>query len=594
MSIQTYKIKAFPKGKWWIRWIDHISQDEGQSSTPRIEVALEPYTLDGIHSREKDKALIKNQTERRYISIMVSSIPGLHIGAIFNDGIYVDNLFTLEQHFSATLENEGQPIAATSLKNFKPDWWNDRYPYCLINKGEYPLGKFSKSYCLEFTSGAETVILPCYELLRAFYAPSSVIALPLFSEPWTTESAINHIVQSDRTGVLANGEYQVVLRKNIKDDYRYRAAHLTLNPYGKACAEQIYSHYTNSKDGHQIKVSWPFNTPTISFKGNITILQREPSTKWLVTRITGITWPQPYPKVHFDRTNSGNIGEQQTSTNKPKPYLNVPKPNHQSLDDIPAISAGEDPESSTAPNHLATPGLLWTQLPDSEKIEKLHSFKYEGDAVANVSTDNNTSISTGKPSREQINSSKADMQQEKRRPVSNRFKEAIWMLKQLQEKKAIQSWQVFEPDKKRHYRGDYPVWPFPRLYKNIDTNEKVAINWSYLDRSDMTARCAFIASIQLHNGRTLYFIEIECRVNEGGFRSCLLYATNDNPITINVIKVILLRIAVNRGVFSSIKPFIEDNFPELNIIDFKHTYDKKTGNPSLNLISQKLSLLVNA
>ncbi len=266
----------------------------------------------------------------------------------------------------------------------------------------------------------------------------------------------------------------------------------------------------------------------------------------------------------------------------------MPKPNHQSLDDIPAISAGEDPESSTAPNHLSAPGLLWTQLPDSEKIEKLHSFKYEGDAVANIPTDNNTSISTGKPSGDQTNTSKADMQQEKRRPVSNRFKEAIWKLKKLQEKKIIQSWQVFEPDKKRHYRGDYPVWPFPCLYKNTDTDEKVVINWSYLGRNDMTARCAFITSIQLYNGRTVYFIEIECRITENGFRSCLIHTTDKDSVTIDTIKAILLRIAINKGIFSKVRFFVADNFPELDIIDFKHTYDKKTDNPSLKLISKNL------
>ncbi len=88
------------------------------------------------------------------------------------------------------------------------------------------------------------MILPCFEIFRALYAPHEEIALALLTGPWDLQWP--QVANPDHTCILPDGNWQIGLRRRILNMHAPLLANLILSPAGKAAANGVYSGWPRS------------------------------------------------------------------------------------------------------------------------------------------------------------------------------------------------------------------------------------------------------------------------------------------------------------------------------------------------------------
>lgn len=557
------RIEEFPKdGRlWWVRWVDRYFVPQRGTATPWVEVVLSPLhvPLDEIRSLNLKQTVTATEALHP-IRLFTGYIPRLALGTVFRDGVEVACLPLQTMRINAEAVHLATHGVMDELSR-KPSWWT--FPYRVINRRDYYLAGFLKSHAVVVTSERMTIVLPCHEVFRTMYAPDSEIALALTSGPW--EMTKTRVLERSETGIRADGRWQIVLRKRIRNEFANVLANLCLNKAGKAGANGIYTALLASDGPGCMKVPMPFDISRLQMEARGIWLDDDPR-KFLALQISSMTWPIDVETV-YRRQNSGDKGKIQTPIDKPKPYAtNGAKPSPDGEGFINANS-NEDPSASSASTNFSLPSLRWRNAPKLEKEEKLESFVYVG--IPTEDEDHTLAgVSAGTEWHGETSSGSATYSQE-RRDHSLRFAEVVEMLDRLKAAGEIEQWKCIPHPRPRLVVGGLSVWHFPTKV----TGAKKTPGFCYLDRDGKRLRSALVCEIH-YRGSTAYWLELEVGQSGGGFRSLVFSVAAPDP-TASIL--LLLNIAaLNRGVW----PHIDDLVMETGLTWAEfwiHSYIGKAG-----------------
>ncbi len=177
----------------------------------------------------------------------------------------------------------------------------DRLPKELAEDAEY------EGYFVHFK--AENLVVPCYEIFRAFYSRDSKFVQWYFNDHFGQPDRF--LYNPKRGGLnLATGHAMLWLRQWVDDRYARFVAHFAFSETAMSAAQSTRSHYLKpEKDGHSRLIALPH------FNGNwrVSFLQvpdTTPNPPLIVVRqITGCDWFPAFRKLNWDRDNDARKPE---------------------------------------------------------------------------------------------------------------------------------------------------------------------------------------------------------------------------------------------------------------------------------------------
>lgn len=459
-------------------------------------------------SEPKEETLAQEgQPTKKILRMSVGMAPRLVLGAVFEDGVQVGYLPFQEIAFTVpATPPQTQVLKALDLfpGNAPPDW-NSSHPFRILNRFDYNLDQFAYSSCI--VSRAErTLILPCWEAFRAFYARETVLANKLVSGSW--ESSLNDLIRRENTAIDSEGRWQIHLKNGISDASAFLLANLILNPVGRRLANQIHDvHGHSQKRSRPIRTPFPFCDP-IDIKVRCLRLRHEPPI-YLGMQITEATWPGPIDIVVLrDQAAQLTDGSSQAEAT-PQPRTRIPRPPDQPI----PIDSDHTPDGSTDSARFTPIGISWRNEPQIHRERRIST----GSSGRFMVTCDELSAQAAAPGPEGSGTkgfANADYQAEPK-GKHNRFEELARALNQLQRDKSIVAWRAVPSVAGQGKRGDHPVWTFAPV--RLPKQNRYS-NWTFLEPAG--TRSALVCEI-IVDSCDLYWLEIELKRANEGYQSFL-------------------------------------------------------------------------
>lgn len=551
MSDKIDRIVEFPQDNqlWWIRWVDKYEPKIGRTGSASVKVLLSKITnnhsIDSL-SLFNSTDLAWQETKLSFKTIATGAVPRLMIGAIFQNGIHVGDLpsKTEKFNFMSGRDYHGVHEAGESLAHITLPWMERKgIEFKPLGMNQYILGEFSRSKCLVFKQGDEYIIIPCHEIFRVLYAPQQELAQAITGGAWNM--SWHKVANPEKTGAREDGIWQICLRKSIKDTFAPALAHLIIDPEGLSAANAISSHFLADKNnadyektGRRMHAVIPFAWENLTIIGEFIVLNKKP-VRYLCLRLTGINFPFPHPMLLF-RDNPGH-GEVRVPADRQNPHP-VRKLN-ESADGVVPVASDEDPDAGSHPIEIEVKGTLFINEPKIEKYKNPESFTYQGHNFA-ITDQEYDGASPGIGTYGRTNKVRTSYSAAGQTERSPRFTKITEMLDRLKRQNRIQHWKVISPPDSGSSRGDARVWLFP--IRNPSTYNGKKIAWAYLDGGTKERRAALLCAAQVDD-RTLYWLEIETRPNEG-FTSWLFVPQYEGEAVEDFFAQVLLVCAMERGV----------------------------------------------
>ncbi len=548
MPSESFQIEGFPKDgrRWWIRAVDHVHTMHKSTATPSVEVLLSkiPEELDQqlLESRSRkgpdqvalSREILKQAASSAVCRVHVGTFPCLRIGSIFRDGVYNGRLPSIRRSFTLDLSEPQKNLQTfdSVSESLRPPWWNPKTNHRVLNFSEYPLFDnenrtydFRTGKCAVYTSNSQALVVPCSEIFRAFYAPTSEFARALLSGPWKKRR--NRIVAMEDTGVEHDGSWTVILRKEIADDYLLFAANLAVSECGVDAAIEVHATMMGdqTKRPASLHARIPFKAteftvdvdciPLVESKGGL--------TKYLALEVTGMTWPYPGIKIRKGRDNDGRTGAVRLNSSKPPPFEGRPGSNERrrgSSAPIP-ITSEEDPGDTGGIVRFKVSGLECSNPPIIDQLPKYLSYKYLGDPKP-PQDDPKDLTSTGNPQPGAGGADQSSLDHSRTIDAPDRFLEIVKSFEIMLEKGLISDWRTIS-GKYVGFRDDLPVWLFPRIFFS-DEGIPRASRWSWLEEIG-APRSALVCRITVGDA-DVYWVETEVLGGDGR-RSVIVNAPSD-------------------------------------------------------------------
>lgn len=565
-------IEGFPNdgGCWVIKWIDEFRLAHARTRSTSVVVMLQllpyPSAADLVKLNPTDcPGLLgkKNGGEWPkfvFAKVLIGSLPLLTIGSVFQNQVKVGELPWLLRRLSflpGQLDEE--EVEAGQLVTPPKDWPKE-FPYRMLNPSEYvglidhkksELGQvsFTKSRLAIAVrrSGRheEIFIIPRTTIFKAFYAPHSEIAKVFAGAPWTTSLpgviCLSDLESGLRTeSINDDKQWNIILQTLVPHEFAYLLAVLMFDRYGRTCAEAIYTKSLQDRNGAPL-APWyasariPYRAIREPFSLSVKCLQlrhrfykdeegqsRE-IRKFLVTEISGSSWPTHYPIIGWEKANSGETSANSEAVELPRPYQARPRSKESNLDT--KIDAEHD--AHTASSVTTIRGGEWNWLegtPPKIKLVKESSKRYQGKHVE--VDDPSDVVSTGAQTSESATVSKGEAKTLSRVPNA-RFEQIMRVFDMLVEDKTISAALPRGPRRQGQStdRNGHPCWRF------IDEETRTRglrprAGWRLLERGgpgmrDAIYRTALVVELEI-DGAPHYWFEIECRPKETGYTSTLL------------------------------------------------------------------------
>lgn len=523
------KLGAMPKGKWWIRAVGKITipKYSSKSVTPNIEVLIEKLPDDCSRDSLNIKEVLRSSNpQRESVGVGIGSVPQLIIGGVYVDQKLVGQIAKQEVTLTLQLQQNRGGYRATSIIPGAPHWWSPQYPYTAIAKSEYELGNYSDIPVHVFQQGGNTYIIPDHELFRNFFAPTSDLAKAILMDGFWGEKSINRLINTKISSIDEHGVARIVLRNGISLGHSPIVGNLCLTDFGKACVNQIY---TNRIRTQYITAEIPFDTQALKIKATVIPL-RNSFSKYLVTQITSITWPEDYVVKHwYHVSETSNARGQEVKTGGGcKPFGNMPPPSTATGISQTTIIE-EEPNIGGPKIILDTATTFWQNFPEPKKLAKQVSYEYEDKERKKPPrpTDN---VSTGQGKSGNQNIGKADVNTpiDTEIPLSDELSDIAIFIQSLTKLDKIKSAALTVPEPITLLRGSMAVWPMTLCYGKTRSGKRSYSAWSYLKRDPNRFRCALVFQIIYSIDKTsdaeipIYWIEVEKRETEKGFCAFLM------------------------------------------------------------------------
>lgn len=549
--------------------------------------------------------------EFRECLIQASTLPLVHSGFIFKAkelvGVLPGKSYVLKLP-AGRLDSTLQHVSDSSPP---PRGWDTNFPHFALNNYELAEVKrrFPRSQFYIYHDTDVDFIVPCQVIFQTFYAPDTQMARAFTSGPWH-ETAKQAIYFGETKGGLRTcipegiRQWNIIIETRVKDMFARHLAILWWDEYAKACAEEIYARAIQER-GPNITGSWhsraklPFSNKSpirLQFVG-CQLRQWSPQennarARILVTRIIGSEEPFYIPPIHWQRVNSGEKGMERVIEDAAAPYQDTQETDEfDRPDEHSTVSANRDASAKTTLQSLGIATFGWKYPKEMTKLKKQKSGVYEQGGIGSSDIQENSSTGVVNYQNDSLGQLEAHVLI---RDAVNRFTHLLEALLMLKEQDKIDDYFVIPPESTSilELRGELSCWNF--LTDVERSSGKIAKRGWHILRDAASKgnreglkkrpeiRTALIVEI-LIKGEKLYWIEIECKVNEA-FRSPVI-ALIDSPGESYFIDVLQgIALAKGVGVDKKIPPLMKEIGG--NMACYRHCYHSQNSAnldmPSIN------------
>lgn len=372
-----------------LTWFGAVRRNPQVESEPLIEAVFTPLRPEAWSARELDPGTDLDPSQSRRIDLGVGLLPGLYPGQIWEAGLHVRTAQLQRETFrkleittrTARIVSDGSrvdvPLSGGSV----------RIP--IIPYKQYPLVRPHRSAnnghgarCLSVrTENPDTrVLIPCVEIIRFYYASSTVLSrevftgfLPLPSPAPKRGDPLRHLTElyNNKPEVTwrlpdhRSGEAHVRLRKRMLDRDAPMIARLRFSEIcrGRAIRVQESIIENGLKSGVPVPTAWPaFEGQTdLRVRGlwlRTTVEERE-IAYFLVFRIESCSSPFPFGSLIFTRDNAGGANRDGVRDPKAPPQFRQSKPRGSISD---PVRQNEEPSNETALQETSLSDARFTAL----------------------------------------------------------------------------------------------------------------------------------------------------------------------------------------------------------------------------------------
>lgn len=374
-SPHSFSFNAFPNDNRLYRlyWGGEIQLPNSQDESSLVYVWLREIDINGKYT---------NPTSRRIV-LSSGAIPRLHIGSLWRaQAPYANRSIPEPQllEFEIEAQPTWQPVQAGARNHAagKGNWGGS---HAWINPSDYLLritedgrqvkaGYNSWVVPMRTVDGVE-IIVPCFEIFRAFYAGSSELAWRLLSAPWPTIS--HRFIKSAKfinspdglSGLLidpAPGLGQGVVRS---------VAALISSEAARQGANNISSHLLYEAQKHGQQTAWIHAVPPFintRFRMNVRVQKFASRDGYLVTKIENTSYPSDIKHIEFlqDIYEDDPLNIQNASDEEPPEGIPHQKENLQHAQ----INQAGDRRPTSGRFHINTRGDLWLDPPALSKVPR--------------------------------------------------------------------------------------------------------------------------------------------------------------------------------------------------------------------------------
>jgi hypothetical protein len=376
-SPHSFSFNAFPNDNriYRLYWGGEIQLPNSQDESSLVYVWLREIDINGKY--------ILNTTDARRVVLSSGAIPRLHIGSLWRaQAPYTSRAIPESQllEFEIEAQPTWQPVRA-GARNHAAGKGNWGESHAWINPSDYLLRITEDARQVKAgynawvvpmrTVGGVEVIVPCFEIFRAFYAGSSEMAWRLLSAPWPTIShrfikTAEFIKGPDGLpGLLidpAPGLGQGVVRS---------IAALVSSIAARQGANNVSSHLLHEAQEHGQKTAWIHAVPPFintRFRMNARVQKFASRDGYLVTKIENASYPSDIRHIEFlqDIYEDDPLNIQNVSDEDPSEGIPHQKENLQHAQ----INQAGDRRPTSGRFYINTGSDLWLDPPIVEKIAR--------------------------------------------------------------------------------------------------------------------------------------------------------------------------------------------------------------------------------
>jgi hypothetical protein len=298
-SEQVPEFEAFPPGVYRLAWVGRIATVPNRD-TPMVELGMVPIdSADGA-------------------TIVLASIahwPEFQIGTIWSNGQRQGRSLVAQEveTFDLTIGPGTQQLVSAYHK--EPHGF-------LIPPFSYQIAReFAATQLLLIPASRQLdvntdIIIPCTEIMRAYYGTSSRLAYHLLTGGFTYE-ANNRIYDRSRSW-LQDGVAFVQISARMRNSDAHQIARLAFDPVAHANTLGIVRDSiaaSNANQPYSVSVSLPFHGPTRLRVAGVPITTKrrvdgewQTWTRFLALQVLHCTAAMPFDEVQFERDNPGAYG----------------------------------------------------------------------------------------------------------------------------------------------------------------------------------------------------------------------------------------------------------------------------------------------
>jgi hypothetical protein len=608
--MQLFEDRPLPPGLWLVKWIDRFQLGH-DSDAPKVTVALQklPFETAAALSRLSKQEIAEILGTKPRVagadelpaptfagrSMQAGYLPILDIGDVVSPDGPVGRLPRIARTVTLDRRTYKDDLFVRSTLRPPPDW-SVSVPFRVLNRFEYQLAGIQgvhDSRCLMFRHGRTEYIVPKTTIFRAFYGFSSKAINAFCSGPWPETAKELISFKQYKSGIFtgidpASGAWHIVLESGVPSQHAHRLALLWFDLYARKQAESLYTDSLIQNRGRRGQnLSWfasaniphtldaePFTMAVQGFSLRPFRPSRSDETmeRFLVTAITGSSWPPADQEIRWELHNSNAKSGDQPAGTSDRPYR-PGKPPVEGDQEATGTSTS-DPSANDAVNiffastfeYLTEPKLVRQRKDSHEAFPPAPPPQVDGASML---------VSTGEPTYSEAAAAPADAL-DRARARSQQFEFLVRALDQLV---ALGKVDSFEPVGSTDptfgsTRNGMPCW---NLLKNFDRrsgrvpktgwevvrdgeSEQASDNGAFHSRH---ARCVLILRIQLGDKSAL-LLEIEPRPTDTS-AYCMMVFEQDQ--------------AVQPWLVAPVLDFIRETEGRLRGNDLKSAFASLTSNP---------------
>ena len=480
------------------------------------------------------------------------SVPAMPIGSFWRDQVRVEAPASCGPRNIDFVLDAGNQWSVVRAADPRPaERTGGPSLHCWINPSDFPLTlsdqhrervpAFQSLVVPARTVDGTEVILPCYEVFRAFYAGTSELAVKLLTAPWDAAAVQKIMAAATVEGTSATPEWRIsLLADNTQTAIRY-LAHLVLDPVTRRAAASIYPHLAHSRqfelEDPWLRVTPPFRNQRVKVRARVRSLASRGAV--IVEEILEVHYPAAVAAIHVV-VPSGTVVVPSDSQADDKAVTGEDGNESEFR-----IGAAIDRRSGIRATNLGTASPIWINAPEVKRSASQTRLVTKSLDETKSESKVPTSVSVGADGRSKV-LARGSISAHAAQELHDRFSALHATLLWLENSGLIAAWESVPlvdpcPPEAPRYCA------FPQQPANRPGG------WAEIDRSHRRARMAWVLELRTQSN-TMYWIESEAS-KTADVRCSLCFRTlKEVQLTAPLLRRLLGICAENKGVWPTQPP----------------------------------------